>query len=221
MQRQCQRAPIPRNLPERQLKIIMALQVDPELLGGAERGSEQDRVVRDAPNGLFVDVGVWKGQSTIYVAETMRRAGRDGCVLAVDTFLGSAEHWTNDGGAFTRRHGRPDLYEAFLDNVFLAGVADLVVPMPQTSLTAAALLLGAGLQAGAVHIDAGHAFEEVVADDRAFWKLLAPGGFLVGDDYVDAWPGVVEGAHAFALEVGEDTCAMELALPKWVLRKRG
>src|ERR1700759_4607589 len=46
------------------------------------------------PGGkLLADVGVWKGQSTINMATALRDAGIDGCVLAIDTYLGSPEHW--------------------------------------------------------------------------------------------------------------------------------
>jgi hypothetical protein len=43
----------------------------------------------------------------------MKDAGLDGCVIAVDTFLGSAEHWDPAGNLFTRHHGLPDIYGTF------------------------------------------------------------------------------------------------------------
>ena len=56
-----------------------------------------------APQQIVVDVGVWKGQSTITMAAAMKRAQLDGCVIAVDTFLGSVEHW--GAPLFARSHG--------------------------------------------------------------------------------------------------------------------
>jgi hypothetical protein len=32
-------------------------------------------------------------------------------------------------------------------------------------------------------------------DVRAYWELLEPGGYLVGDDYVAVWPDVIRVAH--------------------------
>lgn len=88
----------------------------------------------------MIDVGVWKGQSTIAMARAMKDEGIDGCVIAVDTFLGSAEHWDPARNLFTRSHGFPDIYGTFLANVHAAGVTGYVVPMPQTSANAAIVL---------------------------------------------------------------------------------
>ena len=83
----------------------------------------------------MVDVGVWKGQSTINMALAMKSSGMDGCVIAVDTFLGSPEHW--DMKLFDRKNGFPDLYWVFMSNAIPAGAADYIVPVAQTSVTAA------------------------------------------------------------------------------------
>jgi hypothetical protein len=62
-----------------------------------------------------VDVGVWKGQSAVTLARAMARHVPEGAVIAVDTFLGSPEHWNPgrpdrmmDGLLMT--HGWPGLY---------------------------------------------------------------------------------------------------------------
>jgi hypothetical protein len=114
---------------------------------------------------IVVDVGVWKGQSTITLATAIKREGVDGCVIAIDTFLGSHEHWgpgarrflgadehqESSAELFRRVNGFPDLYRTFLDNVWRAGIFDYVVPLPQTSKIAARILLDAGLRASVVY----------------------------------------------------------------------
>ena len=52
--------------------------------------------LRTVRPGLVVEIGVWKGGSTIHMASVLRDAGIDGVVLAVDTWLGSWEHWQQD-----------------------------------------------------------------------------------------------------------------------------
>ena len=174
------------------------------------------QLLETAPNQIFVDVGVWKGSSTIFVANLMRQGGMDGCVIAVDTFLGSFEH--NIGGRkwFERHHGRPDLYERFLQNVFHAGLTHLVVPLPQTSLTAATLLQHTKIAPGIVHLDAAHDYRSVLHDIEAYWPLIARGGHLVGDDYDPTWPGVVRAADEFSARVG---IKLSSAPPKFILSK--
>ena len=163
-----------------------------------------------------IDVGVWKGQSTINMARAMKNAGMDGVVIAVDTFLGSPEHWEGQHALYERRHGMPNLYETFLSNVIHAGLTEYVIPLPQTSTTAVTILRRAGVLAQVIHVDAAHEYREVINDAQDYWAILAPGGYLVGDDYGPSWPGVVQAAHEFAALKG-----LELTIdgPKWWVRK--
>ena len=170
---------------------------------------------------IVVDVGVWKGRSSVFLAKMLEQTGIDGAVIAVDTFLGSTEHWVvrSDPDFFPSlrtEHGMPRLYWQFLSNVVRMGCADRIVPLPQTSINAALILRRLGIVADLVHVDAAHELEPVLADARAFWELLAPGGLLVGDDYSPVWPEVMEAAERFAAEVGRP---LQVEAPKWVVQK--
>lgn len=165
---------------------------------------------------VVVDVGVWKGQSTITMAKAMKQQGIDGCVLAVDTFLGSPEHWDRNRHLFRRKNGLPDLYLTFMSNVYTAGVQDYVIPIPQTSITAAMIFAKHGVKASVVHIDAAHEYEEVLRDAEEYWKLLEPGGFLIGDDYDPTWMGVVRAVGEFS---AKHSVALRVDAPKWIARK--
>jgi predicted O-methyltransferase YrrM len=164
---------------------------------------------------LVADVGVWKGQSTIRMARAMLEADIDGCVIAIDTFLGSPEHWS-EVGLFKRIHGLPDLYRTFMSNVWAAGVQDYVVPLPQTSVTAAKILQRAGLSPSVVHVDAAHEYREALQDVQEYWAILASGGYLIGDDYDVSWPGVVQAAGEFSAQVCRP---LTIEHPKWILQK--
>jgi hypothetical protein len=96
------------------------------------------------------------------------------------------------------------------------GFQDLVVPFAQTSENAAVILSKLGIRAGLIHIDAAHEYEPVMRDIRAYWELLEPGGYLVGDDYEARWQDVVRAANEFAESVGQQLTVEE---PKWILRK--
>jgi hypothetical protein len=119
------------------------------------------------------------------MALAMKQAGIEGCIVAVDHFLGSPEHW--DMGLFDRKYGMPNLYEIFMSNVYHANVTDLIVPMAQTSVTAAQILKRKGLFPSLVHVDAAHEYEEVIRDAEEYYSILEPGGFLIGDDYHPTW----------------------------------
>jgi hypothetical protein len=188
----------------------------PEVQGWNGRYPVFGRLLEEIPNPTMIDVAVWKGQSTIFVAELMRRRRIDGCVVAVDTFL-AEDHWPSDGKLYARHPGgRPDVYETFLDNVFFAGVADLVVPLPAHSVAAARILAQRGVKAGLIHLDASRDYAGALRDAEAYWPLVEPGGYLVGDDYGPTWPGVVKAADEFAAKVGLE---LQVHSPKWLLRK--
>jgi hypothetical protein len=165
---------------------------------------------------VVIDVGVWKGQSTITLASAMKCSAKGGCVIAVDTFLGSPEHWFGASPLFSRINGVPDLYRTFLSNVHQAGLTEYVVPMPQTSSSAATVLMRLNITAFIVHIDAAHEYDDVMRDAIAYWNVLRPGGYLIGDDYHETWPGVVRAAGEFSAKV-ERPLAIES--PKWILQK--
>lgn len=143
---------------------------------------------------IIVELGVWKGASTLFMAEELRRSGHDGVVIAVDTWLGSREHWVRDEyfGEVGFLHGYPTLYYKFLANVARSGLGDYVVPLPLDSLNAARVLQDFGLSPGLIHLDGGHDYDSVMADLKAWWPLLVQNGILVGDDYYTngQWSGV-------------------------------
>jgi predicted O-methyltransferase YrrM len=170
---------------------------------------------------IILDVGVWKGASTIFLARAAQEAGLDAVVVGIDTFLGSPEHWNPNRpdrmmDSLRLRHGWPGLYWQFLSNIVHAGLQDRVVPLAQTSENAAVILGQRGIKADLIHIDAAHEKEPVLRDCRMFWRILRPGGMLIGDDW--PWPGVQEAAQAFAAETGLE---LEVQSPKWMLRKPG
>ncbi len=186
----------------------------------SQHPSFDEIVARLRPN-VVIDVGVWKGGSTIYLAQLMRRHGYAGTVIAVDTFLGSLEHSDRTSevfGMIQRRHGMPMLYDQFMSNMVRCGVSGLVVPVPQTSTTGALLLGKLRIRAGLIHIDASHEYQDVLTDSRMYWDLLEPGGYLIGDDYHRYWPDVIRAADDFAREKGVELVARD---PKWIVRKPG
>jgi hypothetical protein len=167
------------------------------------------------------DVGVWKGASTIGFADLLKRFEVDGVVVAIDTFLGSPEHWNRSRedkifNSLRIQHGYPRLYRQFASNVKHRKCEGYVVPLPQTTENAAKILRNNGIRADLIHLDAAHEYEIVLRDALCYWSLLNPGGFLIGDDYHPTWPGVVNAANDFAHEVG---LRLEVHEPKWLVRK--
>jgi hypothetical protein len=128
---------------------------------------------------VVVEIGVWKGASVINMAGWMRDLGLNAVVIAVDTWLGSAEHWGSDEYA----KDLPSLYPQFLTNIMNADLAQYVVPLRLDSLNAARLLRRLEIVPEVIHLDAGHDYNSVFADLTEWWPTIAPGGIYLGDDY--------------------------------------
>jgi len=143
---------------------------------------------------IVVEVGVWKGGSSLTMARRMKDLGLDSVVISIDTWLGSWEHWQNDEwfGMLGMEHGRAALMGIFMNNAIQLGLKDYIIPLPLDSLNAVRVLRHFNIYPDVVHIDGGHDYDAVYADLRVWWDMVNPGGLLIGDDYDPAggWPDV-------------------------------
>lgn len=174
-----------------------------DLQGWGSKGSIFERCIESTRPMLIVEVGTWKGASAIHMAKLCRALGLDTEIVCVDTWLGSWEHWSKKDGLGSRvdlrlRNGYPNLYFQFLSNVLAQGLTDTITPLPMTGIGGAKLFAHHRLQPDLIYIDGDHAYEAVVMDLRAWLRLLAPGGLLIGDDYL--WPGPRRAVDEIAAE---------------------
>ncbi|MEJ0052108.1 MAG: class I SAM-dependent methyltransferase [Methylovirgula sp.] len=144
-----------------------------------------DEAVKTLRPNIIVEVGVWKGGSTISLAKALRASEIDGCVISVDTWLGSWDHWTIrewfDNLNFV--NGQSQLMRTFMQNICANKLTDYVVPLPLDSINAFEVIRRHGIVPDCVHIDAGHDYRAVSNDLEMWWSILRPGGILIGDDY--------------------------------------
>lgn len=160
------------------------------------------RAIDLARPAVIVEIGVWKGGSTLFMAEHLRTLGLDAVVIAVDTWLGSWDHWVNPAlrAQLSFRNGYPNFFYKFMNNVRALGLQNYVVPLPLDSLNANETLKHFGITPDVLHIDAGHDYRAVSTDIAVWWPMLRPGGFLVGDDYLQGWPEVKRAFDDFAAQ---------------------
>jgi cephalosporin hydroxylase len=172
-----------------------------------------EAIVRFRP-GIVVEVGVWMGLSVMTMARAMRDCGCDGVIIAVDTWLGSSEHWLNPQQAteLGRLHGYPQFYRNFLANIAAEGLQDFVLPLPLDSASAHVVLDKLALRPVVVHLDAAHDYTSVLLDLQRWWSLLSPGGMLIADDYDttrSVWPEVGRAVDDFRAGVAHEDFAAE------------
>jgi predicted O-methyltransferase YrrM len=160
------------------------------------------RLIKLLKPKVIFEVGTWKGQSAITMAEACKALGLQCPIVCVDTWLGSDEHILQCKQDLKRVNGFPMLYYQFLSNVIHRGVQEWIVPLPATSLTAAKILNKLQIRADLIYIDADHQYESVLADLKAYVPLLAGGGTLFGHDY--RWESVRRAVQDFCRDMSYD-----------------
>jgi predicted O-methyltransferase YrrM len=120
--------------------------------------------------GFIVEIGSWKGKSTIWLACGSKAMGREK-VVAIDPHAGTAEHRLFHGGTST--------YDEFLQNLALTGVGDWVTPIIGYSQEVAQGWVGSPRL---VFIDGSHEYENVKQDFRLWFELLGNGGIIALHD---------------------------------------
>jgi predicted O-methyltransferase YrrM len=153
-------------------------------------------------DGIFVEIGAWKGRSTAFLAVAVARSGKAIDIHVVDTFAGSDE----DAHRADPDIGR--LRETFDRN--MAPVAHLLTVHEMTSVEAARRFADGSVSFAM--IDGAHDYESVKADIAAWLPKMRPGGWLAGDDI--AWAGV-------ARAVGELLPGFETRGCAWSYRVEG
>lgn len=128
--------------------------------------------------GAIVEIGSWKGKSTIWLAEGSR-AGSGAMVYAVDPHVGGP-----DQEQLGIRNAKTEA--EFRENLRRAGVDSLVVPVVRPSMDAVRDWSG---PIGFLWIDGDHRYESV-RDDFLFWEPHVVEGGIIAFHDTYSWEGV-------------------------------
>jgi predicted O-methyltransferase YrrM len=125
-----------------------------------------------------VEVGSWKGRSTIALASGAAARPGGGVVVAIDPHRGAVAH---------RMTGEPDSWHAFLANLERAGVRDAVEPVRATSRDARPSVADDSVDV--LFLDGSHRYEDVLEDLDAWRPALRIGARVAVHDAF-GYPGV-------------------------------
>jgi len=142
-------------------------------------------LVKTLPPGAKVaELGTFQGRSSVALAGVLPPGGELHCV----------DHF--EGALLQPGQTRPPVAEtvranlaALEANLKLFGLTGRIKVHVSRTTDAAARFADASLHL--IYVDAGHDYASVRADLAAWYPKLAPGGFLVCDDYEEKWPGVI------------------------------
>lgn len=129
--------------------------------------------LRDEPLRIL-EIGSWEGRSAVFFLNFFPRA----TITCVDTFGGSAEeHYV-----YAQLAAQLSQAEARFDRN-LAPFGARVTKIKNHSVAALARLDAENRRFDLAYIDGGHRRDDVMADSLGVWRLLAPGGIVIWDDY--------------------------------------
>jgi predicted O-methyltransferase YrrM len=135
-----------------------------------------DEMIQKFDNAQFLEIGTWKGRSTVFMAEKIRESGKNIKLTAIDIF----GEFVSSGKA----QDSTDIYEEFLYNI--KPYKDIVTPIKGDSRVIHKDFPDESFDF--IFIDGGHDYETVIEDIRGWFPKLKKGGVFGGHD-ID-WPGV-------------------------------
>ncbi len=127
-------------------------------------------------NGKIVEIGSWKGKSTILLAYGSKSGNNVG-IYAIDPHTGSPEHKELYGEVWT--------FEEFKKNIKNAKVEDIITPIIKTSEEAAKNF---NEPIELIFIDGKHDYEQVKLDFKLWFPRVIDGGIIALHD-TTLWPG--------------------------------
>jgi len=145
-------------------------------------------------NGMFVEIGVWKGKSISYMAENIFKNRKEIKIFGVDTWKGSPSE-TYHIDEVNRNGGC--IYSNFYKNIKEQNLLGKIFPMKMSSIEASKYFKKESLDC--VFIDAEHTYESVFSDLRSWFLLVKEGGIISGHDYF--FPEVRDAVDSFFKEL--------------------
>lgn len=152
-------------------------------------------------NGTFVELGCWKGKSTAFLLTELINSKLPKNIIVVDNFIGSDK--TEVERIVYKDIQKDQAVKEFLKNI--SPVKDALLQLfIQDSDIAAENFLNNSVDV--IFIDAGHSFENVSADIKAWFPKIKKGGIMAGHDYNESWPGVIEAVNSL---LGKENITIE------------
>lgn len=160
---------------------------------------------------IIVEVGTWKGQSAINMADICSSLKLNTKIYCIDTWLGAEEFWNDLSGTTERdlklKYGFPQIYYQFLSNVIHKKHQNTIIPFPNTSHIGATYLKKRKIKADLIYIDASHEELDVYNDINDYWDIIQPTGIIFGDDY--GWTGVKNSVNKVSKEKCKEIKVLE------------
>lgn len=135
--------------------------------------------------GRWVELGSWMGRSAAYCVVELINANKLGEFYCIDTWDGGIEHqgWQE-----------LDRLRASFDS-YTRPIASHITAIQSDSWLAADQFEDNSVDF--CYVDAGHTYDCVTRDLKAWWPKVKTGCYFGGDDYTKGWPQVCRAVEDF------------------------
>jgi len=169
-----------------------------DIFGWCDFTSIYSEAVEENESGLLVEIGSFLGKSAAYMAEEIKKSGKDLKVVCIDLFPTPDEliKFAGDGAGQGEEHARlsglPDSHiNTFVNNIRQCDVEEFVIPVKSSSHKAHVLFADNSLNF--VFLDAGHGYDTVKKDLELWWPKIASGKVMAGHDFFEHVERAVRG----------------------------
>jgi len=147
-------------------------------------------MVQKFDNAIFVEIGIWKGKSTVYMAEQIKNSGKNIKFYAIDSFIGFGEEKSYDED--------PDIKSKTILQKYYSNIS----PVKEYINT----IVGDSKEVHTqfenesvdfLFIDGDHRYEGIRTDLHNWFPKIKKGGIISGHDYFEPTCGVKKAVDEF------------------------
>jgi predicted O-methyltransferase YrrM len=148
-----------------------------------------DEAIKNFNSGAtFVEIGVWKGKSTVYMAEKIKESGKNFYFYAIDPFTGEGEEYQSDIDVKNKT-----LLETYYKNI--EPVKSYIQTLVGFSYELAHNFKNEDIDF--LFIDGDHSYNGVKKDLQLWFPKIKKGGTIAGHDYYEQTCGVSRAVDEF------------------------
>jgi hypothetical protein len=167
------------------------------------------------------------------MANVAKSLGLQPIILCIDTFLGDVNMRSNisvqgNENGYLKwlglKNGMPTVFEQFMVNVKSQKHDDVILPFPSSSMVGLGTIFRLQKYRNFpipefIYLDSSHEKDETFLEIQNCWKILAPGGILLGDDW--NWESVRSDVIRFDSTIEENVeIVPNGGAPQWLIRKK-
>lgn len=131
-------------------------------------------------NSIAVEIGSWKGKSTVWLGKGIEKSANEGTLLyAIDPHVGSSEHQKSDQKVWT--------FPEFKNNIEKAKLQYIVHPLAMTSAEGVRHVKS---EIDLIFMDGAHDYDSVKNDFETWFPKVKVGGTMAFHDSFIGWEGV-------------------------------